>query len=246
MPEQSKSVFREPGRGVVQAKSVIWMGLGIFDRLYSDKKIKLYFDALDLLPNQKVFILADEVTGVNNFVLNSRKHDRMGDRAVLERHIAKAHERFLPKNDLISTLIRHSRNPEKWRLEYWHFLSGDSAYQRTLAGLSTYMNHYENYYLKREMLRITIFGFGARLRKNFTKSFVDLIFEKDFYRCLETLANYALEEVAATLYLAQKGWVKAGHEEEKAYDELSTLCYERLGKELSLTEKPSYYYFSSN
>jgi len=45
-------------------------GLGIFDRLYSNKKIKLYFDILDSLPNKKVFILADEITGTNNFVLS--------------------------------------------------------------------------------------------------------------------------------------------------------------------------------
>ena len=81
------------------------------------------------------------------------------------------------------------------------------------------------------------------MRKNFTANFVDFVFDKDFYRYLETLSEYTIAEVAATFYLARQGWIKAGHEEEKPFDELSLMCYERFKDEfLKLKNPPEFYY----
>ena len=55
--------------------------------------------------------------------------------------------------------------------------------------------------------------------------------------------EYTIEEVACIFYLAQKSWVKAGHDEEKSFDELSLMCYERFNEEFfNLKEKPKFIY----
>ena len=45
----------------IEQYPTIWMGIGIFERLYSDKKIEEYFEILDQLPNKKVFILSESI-----------------------------------------------------------------------------------------------------------------------------------------------------------------------------------------
>jgi hypothetical protein len=222
----------------------IWMGLGIFERLYSDKKIEEYFRVLDRLPNKKVFILADEITGCNNFVLAGKKFDRVKDEEILNRYKMKAHNKFEVKYEFIQNLI--SREAKTfWEVKYWDFLSSSQVYTSLLNNLRDGIQRFENNYLKKEVLKVTIFGFGARLRKNFTASFVDFVFDKNFYRYLETLSEYTIEEVAATFYLAQKGWIKAGHAEEKPFDQLSLIFFERFNKEfLSLEKLPEFYYIN--
>lgn len=221
----------------MENSQTIWMGLGIFERLYSEEKILSYFKKLDSLPNPKCFILADEITGCNNFVLAGKKFDREKDKDVLEKYMSKAHEKFVPKYNFINGLIKQSHK-SSWSVEYWSFLSRSKEYNEILHALRDAVQRFENHYLKKEFLKVTIFGFGARLRKNFTASFVDFVFDKNFYRYLETLSEYTLEEIAATFYLAKKNWIKAGHEEEKSYDELTVMCYERFNKELINLPKP--------
>lgn len=220
------------------------MGIGIFERLYSEEKIKEYFEALDRLSNSKVFILADEITGCNNFVLAGKKFDRENDKIHLLKYQEKAREKFKPKYEYIKSLIATSKNKKLWRVVYWDFLSKNSEYEMLLATLRDATERFENHYLKKEVLKATIFGFGARLRKNFTASFVDFVFDKHFYRYLETLSEYTVEEVAATLFLARQNWVKAGHEDEIAYDELSGMCFDRFNKEfIHMDNKPEFFYF---
>ena len=220
----------------------IWMGLGIFERLYSDEKIEVYFNTLNKVSNPKMFILADEITGCNNFVLAGKKFDRFGDSDLLNKYRQKAHDKFVPKHDFIVELFAKKRTSQ-WEVRYWEFLRQDPQYMQLLDTLRDAIERFENHYLKKEVLKVTIFGFGARLRKNFTASFVDFVFDKHFYRYLETLSEYTLEEVAATLYLSKKGWVKAGHDEEKPFDDLTLMCYERFNDEfLHMQHKPEFYY----
>ncbi|MEK7084258.1 MAG: hypothetical protein AAB932_03430 [Patescibacteria group bacterium] len=162
------------------------------------------------------------------------------DTQTLDRYVGKAHEKFKPKHTYISSLVRGQKTLD---VQYWNFLSKDPGYQALLVQLRNALQRFENYYLKKEVLQVTIFGFGARLRKNFTKSFVDFVFDKNFYRYMETLSEYTITEVAATLHLAKRGWVKAGHDEEKLYDELTAMCYDRFHDEfLQGVEKPEFYY----
>ena len=222
------------------------MGIGIFERLYSEKKIQAYFAHLDKLPNKKVFILADEITGTNNFVLSGKKFDRIKDAALLEKQQVRAREKFAPKHAFIQSLIKQSKNPAKWDVQYWEFLSKSPEYRVLLDNLRDSIERFENHFLKKEVLKVTIFGFGERLRKNFTASFVDFVFDKNFYRYLETLSEYTLEEVAAIFYLAKKDWIKAGHEEEKPFDELSEIFYHRFNADfLKLNKKPEFYYLDN-
>lgn len=223
-------------------KQTIWMGLGIFDRLYSNEKIKLYFDILDSLPNKKVFILADEITGTNNFVLSLKKFDLKSNNNLLEKQRNKSHEKFVPKYEYIRKLIETSKYPENWEVRYWDFLSSSSEYRDILNELHEVIKRFENHYLKKEVLKITIFGFGARMRKNFTNSFVDFVFDKNFYRYLDTLSEYTIEELAAIFYLAKKDWIKAGHDEEKPYDDLAMMFFERLENDNKFNIKPEFYY----
>ncbi len=219
----------------------IWMGIGIFERLYSNKKLKYYFETLDKLENPKVFMLADEITGSNNFVLSGKKFDMVKDIDSLKKFQNKARDLFLPKFNEIVHLIKGQK---KWKVEYWNFLSRDKEYIKLRDDLREAVQRFENHYLKKEILKITIFGFGARLRKNFTHSFVNFVFDKNFYRYLETLSEYTIEEIAAIFYFAKKGWIKAGHEEEKPFDELSMLFYERFNNDfLKLEKAPEFYYF---
>lgn len=220
----------------------IWMGLGIFDRLYANEKIKSYFDSLDSLPNKKVFILADEITGTNNFVLSSKKFDLDSNLSLLEKQKEKAHEKFISRYEFITKLISSAKNPKNWEVQYWNFLSESSEYKVILKEIHEVVKRFENHYLKKEILKITIFGFGARMRKNFTNSFVDFVFDKNFYRYLDTLSEYTIEELAAIFYLAKKGWIKAGHDEEKSYDELALMFYDRLKDEDLFNVKPEFYY----
>lgn len=218
------------------------MGLGIFERLYSDRKIQEYFEALDALPNPKAFIFADEITGCNNFVLSGKKFDRIADAQLFEKYERKAHEKFEPKYEFAKDLVGKQAKT-LWNVYYWSFLSQSPEYNDILAKLQDGIQRFENHYLKKEVLKVTIFGFGARLRKNFTASFVDFVFDKNFYRYLETLSTYTIEEVAAIFYLARKGWIKAGHKEEKPFDDLSLMCYERFKDEfLNLEEAPKFHY----
>jgi hypothetical protein len=220
----------------------IWMGIGIFERLYSDKKIKEYFETLDCLPNKKVFILADEITGCNNFVLVGKKFDRVKDSELLNYYKAKARVKFDEKYKFIQNLIKQKATTT-WEVKYWDFLSDSPEYTSLLNNLRDGIQRFENNYLKKEVLKVTIFGFGARLRKNFTASFIDFVFDKNFYRYLETLSEYTLEEVAATFYLSGKNYIKAGHEEEKPFDELSQMCYERFSNEFIELKKPLEFYY---
>lgn len=226
----------------MKTTQTIWMGLGVFDRLYSNEKIKSYFDTLDSLPNKKVLILADEITGTNNFVLSLKKFDLESNISLLEKQKEKSHEKFVPKCDYIKKLILNSKHPENWDVQYWIFLSSSAEYKNILNELHEVIKRFENHYLKKEVLKITIFGFGARMRKNFTNSFVDFVFDKNFYRYLDTLSEYTIEELAAIFYLAKKDWVKAGHNEEKPYDELATLFFERLKNDNKFNIKPEFYY----
>ncbi len=227
----------------MQSSQTVWMGLGIFERLYAESKIENYFESLNDLPNKKIFILADEITGCNNFVLSSKKFDLVNDKKILENQIEKSHQKFVPKYNFINGLIKESGYQKKWKVEYWSILSKDKEFQKLYRDIKDAIERFENYYLKKEVIRVTIFGFGARLRKNFTESFVNFVFDKNFYRYLETLSEYTLAEVVATLHLAKKGYIKAGHEEEKPFDELSTLCYERFKKEFFQDmNAPEYYY----
>jgi hypothetical protein len=220
----------------------IWMGIGIFERLYSEKKIKEYFEVLDKLPNKKVFILADEITGCNNFVLAGKKFDKAKDFESLNIYKKKSRLKFEVKYKFIQNLINKEAKTS-WEVKYWDFLSSSKDYSQLLNNLRDGIQRFENNYLKKEVLKVTIFGFGARLRKNFTASFVDFVFDKNFYRYLETLSEYTIEEISATFYLAQKGWIKAGHEEEKPFDELSLMFCDRFNKEFfGLKNSPQFYY----
>ena len=221
----------------------IWMGIGIFERLYSEDKISAYFSALDRLPNKKVLLLADEISGCNDFVLMGKKFDRKKDASLLKKYKIKSRKKFKPKYDAIKLLIESSTHPNRWKVCHWDFLSANKQYQLLLNQLRDGMEKFENHYLKQEVLKTTIFGFGARLRKNFTASFVDFVFDKNFYLFLETLSQYTLEEIAATLFLAKNNWIKAGHEEEKPYDELTRLCHERFKNNfLSSASSLEFYY----
>ncbi len=221
---------------------IIWMGLGIFDRLYSNKKIEQYFHILNKLPNKKVFIFADEITATNNFVLSSKKFDVEKNISLLEKQQKKAHEKFLPRFEFAKNLVEKSSDAKNWDVRYWNFLSDDEEYKTILNDIREVTKRFENHYLKKEILKITIFGFGARMRKNFTNSFVDFVFDKNFYRYLDTLSEYTIEELAAIFYLAKKGYIKAGHDEEKAYDELALQFYDRFKNEESFNVKPEFYY----
>ncbi|MBI2436922.1 MAG: hypothetical protein HYV41_04250 [Candidatus Magasanikbacteria bacterium] len=220
----------------------IWMGLGIFERLYAENKIQSYFDVLEKLPNKKVFILADEITGTNNFVLSSKKFDLKKYSSIHKKQIQKSREKFEPRFEFIERLIKSSRNSQNWSVYYWNFLSSDPEFKKIYDDIHEVIKRFENHYLKKEILKITIFGFGARMRKNFTNSFVDFVFDKNFYRYLETLSEYTIEELVAIFYLAKKGYIKAGHDEEKPYDELALMFYERFKEEESFNVQPEFYY----
>ena len=73
----------------------IWMGLGIFERLYSDKKIEEYFRVLDRLPNKKVFILADEINRAPAKVQSALLEAMQERQVTIGDHTYKLEEPFL-------------------------------------------------------------------------------------------------------------------------------------------------------
>jgi hypothetical protein len=219
-----------------------WMGIGIFDRLYSERKLQKYISQLNTMRGQKLFILADEITGTNNLVLSGKSWDIAENTSRLQKYRDKAHARFAAKEMALRRMFALSDHPEEWDVRYWDVCSADPDYNNLLMQLRESIARFENHYLKKEVLKVTIFGFGARLRKNFTSSFVDFVFEKDFYRYLETLSEYTLAELAAIFLFARRGWIKAGHAEERPYDDLALMFYDRLGTDFLVDHAPKFLY----
>ena len=170
------------------------------------------------------------LNNINNFVCQINNFDKV--KIILADEIQKYNITLDNQKDkeaikvlMIKKLSKIEMLRDNIDFNTWSYLNNNTRYNQILNNVIGLYNQDKNFQSRAEKLT------SVKIKSDY----------KD--KNISTLVGYTLEEIASIYYFAEKGYIKAGHEGEKVYDNLAKELLTKNSDKLKIKiDKLDFYY----